>query len=145
MVSNTIVSRFTGELPKSENGPRHIAGGPLYSAEEVRQVLDRFGAEAVKAWTRKCIDDVQKLGLDADELRELVESALGSGRFRGSEWCVQYANGPWAACDAYSLVRREWIENAHKFMDIEYYLKIAISKTGRCLLMASCHPPEQRN
>ncbi|PLY15334.1 MAG: hypothetical protein C0631_07640 [Sedimenticola sp.] len=73
-----------------------------------------------------------------------MEIAVQSGRFRGAEWCVQHPNGPWAACDAYSFVRREWLAHAHREMSMEYYIKFAIAKTGKLLLVVSCHPPEDR-
>ena len=64
---------------------------------------------------------------------------LDKGRFLGSEWCVQGENGPWAACDAYGVLRLEWSGVAHKKMPIEYYVKFAINEKGNWLLMASCH------
>jgi len=64
---------------------------------------------------------------------------MQSRRFLGAQWCVQRANGPWAACDAYSLVRREQISHAHQVMDIAYYIKLAMAKTGKRLLVVSCH------
>ncbi|NKC13647.1 MAG: hypothetical protein GKR94_16095 [Gammaproteobacteria bacterium] len=72
-----------------------------------------------------------------------MEIALRSGRFRGSEWCKHSPNGPWAACDAYSLARRERMPYGRTQMDVEYYVKFAVAKTGK-LLIVSCHPPEER-
>jgi len=54
MVSKTIVSRFTGDLPLDEGVCRKIAGGPLYPANEVLALLTESGAQAVRAWTNKC-------------------------------------------------------------------------------------------
>lgn len=144
MVRTTIVSRFSGELPHEEGVSRKIPGGPLYPADEVLALLADSGNQAVHAWTRKCGKDMQKWALDTDDLQELIKLALQSGRFRGAEWCEQRPGGPWAACDAYSLVRKEWVEWAHREMDIEYYVKFAIAKTGKVLLVVSCHPPEDR-
>jgi hypothetical protein len=144
MVNKTIVSRFTGDLPLDEGACRKIADGPLYPAGEVLALLAESGVQAVRAWTNKCQRDMQKWSLDTDDLCKLMEIALRSGRFRGAEWCVQRPNGPWAACDAYSPVRREWIAYARREMDMEYYIKFAIAKTGKLLLVVSCHPPEDR-
>jgi len=144
MVNKTIVSRFTGDLPLDEGACRKIAGGPLYPADEVLALLTESGAQAVRAWTNKCQRDMQKWSLDTDDLCELMEIAVRLGRFHGAEWCVQRPNGPWAACDAYSLVRREWIVYAHREMDLEYYIKFAIAKRGKLLLLVSCHPTEDR-
>src|SRR5512139_2302432 len=114
MVNKTIVSRFTGDLPLVEGACRKIAGGPLYSVDEVLTLLAKSGDQAVHAWTNKCSEDMQKWALDAGDLSELIERAMHSGRFLGAEWCVQRPNGPWAACDAYSLTRREWMPHAHR-------------------------------
>lgn len=145
MVNTTIISRYIGELPLNGGGSRKISGGPLYPADEVLALLSASGSSAVNAWTDKCVRDIQKWALDADDLCELMTIALRSGRFRGAEWCVQRPNGPWAACDAYSLMRQEWMPHAHREMDMEYYIKFAIAKTGKVLLVISCHPPENRS
>lgn len=144
MVNTRIVSRYSGKLPLGEGVSRKIPGGPLYPPSEVLALLADSGSQAVHAWTDKCNRDIQKWSLDAEDLCELIEIAVRSGRFRGAEWCEQRPNGPWAACDAYSLVRREWMAFAHREMDMEYYIKFAVAKTGTVLLVVSCHPPEDR-
>lgn len=145
MVSNMIVSRFLGPPPPpGSNGPRKISGGPLYPATEVLSLLDRLGSSTLRVWTTKCGDDLQKLSLSLDDAVELLAIALSNRKFIGAEWCIQKPNGPWAACDAYSVVRREWISSARKDMDIEYYIKYAISKAGAILLLVSCHPSSKR-
>jgi hypothetical protein len=123
---------------------RKIPGGPLYPAAEVLALLEQEREQGIQLWTRKCTSDAQRLGLDLEDLRALLEQALGSGHFKGSEGCRQGANGPWAACDAYQLLRNEWIDNAHKDMTVEYYLKFAVARTGRVLLLVSCHLSENR-
>lgn len=145
MVNTKIVSRYTGALPKDSEADLRIPNGPLYLACDILELLTSDGNKAIKAWTKKCIEDLQKWSLDEDNLLELSELALRSGRFIGAQWCQQNPNGPWAACDAYHVTRNEWIVTAHKEMDIEYYIKFAISKTGKILLFASCHPPKDRN
>jgi len=67
-------------------------------------------------------------------------SQQSSGRLLGVEWCEAGRDGPWAACEAWVITQREWVETAGKYMDITYYLKFAISRTGSILLMASNHP-----
>ncbi len=144
MVNKTIVSRYQAALPPSAGANRTIRAGPLYPAADVMTLLTIEGSGAVRAWTRKASADLQKLSLDADDLVELIKDALTQGRYRRSEWCIQRPNGPWAACDAYSLERREWNQYAHKELPVEYYVKFAIAKTGKVLLLASCHLPENR-
>lgn len=142
MVSGRVVSLFTGELPASPD--RGIPHGPLYPAAEVLKLLKDCGIRGIQVWTRKCAADLQKLMLDADDLADLLRESVLGGRFIGSEWCQQTPDGPWAACDAYALSRREWVAVAHRKMPMEYYLKFAIGKTGKILLLISCHLSEER-
>jgi hypothetical protein len=144
MVNTKIGSRFTGSLPVEKGADRTIPGGPLYPAHEILELLASGGSQVITTWTQKCVADVQKWSLDTDDLFQLLELAVRNGRFRGAEWCAQKPNGPWAACDAYSVIRMEWIATAHKEMNMEYYIKFAIGKTGKILLLVSCHPSENR-
>lgn len=139
MVSNTIVSQYRADTIPPIGGNRKIAGGPLYRAKEVLELLADVENEPVIAWTRKCYENVFGLGFGQEELRELLRLAVVNGIFRDAEWCVQREGGSWAACDAYSVSRREWVANARKEMTIEYYVKFAISMSGRKVLLASCH------
>jgi len=140
MVSVKIVSRYAENFPERVDGfRRRIAGGPLYSAEEVKRILSAHGVAGVSAWTRECSSDLQKLEIDGMGLVELLRQALSSGRYLGSEWCQQRPDGPWAACDAYRLDRREWLPVAGKHLSVEYYLKFAIARPGNLLLIVSCH------
>jgi len=144
MVNNRIVSRYEGVLPNGTNASRGIPGGPLYSMGEILSIL-AGGSDAIRAWTKKCVVDMQKWSLDDADVYELIEMAVRSGRFIGSEWCQQNSNGSWAACDAYQVTRNEWLDTTRKYMDCDYYLKFAIGKQGNLLLVVSCHPPEDRS
>ncbi len=144
MVNTRIVSRFTAPLPVGDGADRTIPGGPLYQAHEVLELLESGGSQAITPLTRKCLDDSQKWSLDKDDLLQLLKLAVRSGRFRGSEWCEKKHSGPWAACDAYSVIRMEWIAKAHKEIGMEYYIKFAIGTSGKILLLVSCHPSETR-
>ena len=137
MVNDRVVSRFQGS-PTRENGGL-IPGGPLYVAEEVCQLLDSKGDNGLILWTRDCVRDAQNDGLDNAAVADLLKAALRNGQYRNSQWCQQKPDGPWAACDAYTVVYRAWVENAGKEMDFEYYLKFAINKQGKFLLVVSCH------
>lgn len=137
MVNDKVVSRFTG-VPTRGNGGI-IQKTPLYPAEEILRLLEERGTQAVTFWTRDCAKDVQNLALDHDGVIELIKEAVSAGRFLNAQWCQQKPGGPWAACDAYSVTRKEWIDAAFKFFDIQYYVKFALSKSGRLLLLVSCH------
>jgi hypothetical protein len=67
-----------------------------------------------------------------------------NGSFRGSEWCTSKPEGPLAACDAYAVQRAEWSQYAYKELQCRYYVKFCIGKTGKILLVASCHLEENR-
>jgi len=148
MVNTRIISRFTGPPgPPGAQDPeasRGIGCGPLYPVEEVLALLHGSGSQAICPCTKDCIDDLQKWSLDTNDVFALVMLALHAGRYIGSEWCVQKPNGPWAACDAYSVRRSEPLPAARGEIEVEYYLKFAISGTGLNLLLISCHPSEDK-
>lgn len=139
MVSITIVSQYGAGFSLTGNGKRKIAGEPLYRTEGVLELLTNVDSQPIVAWTRKCVQDAHSLGFDQDDLCELLRLVVSAGQFRGAEWCIQRDDGPWAACDAYSVVRQEWVAKANKEMRFDYYLKFAISKSGEKILLASCH------
>ncbi|WP_322995173.1 hypothetical protein [Castellaniella sp.] len=137
------ITAYQGDPPTAGYTSRRIAGGPLYNKADVRSVLQR-GDEALITWTRKCTLDLQRLAFDIADVRALVSEALSLGKYRNSEWCQQHPNGPWAACDAYQVTRMEWVHAAHKDMRFDYYVKFGIGKTGKILLIVSCHEPQER-
>lgn len=144
MVNNTInLSAYTDDQPPCKAGSDriYIADGPLYSSELVRALLSTAG-DNTKLLTERCRKDVQKMGFDIDDVKQLVCAALSSGSYLKSEWCIVGQTDKaisWAACDSYRLFRNEWVEYAHKEMRYEYYVKFAIGKTGKLLLLVSCH------
>lgn len=137
MVNDKVVSRFTG-TPTRENGGI-IGTKPLYPTAEVLDLLDKRSTGAFTLWTNDCQKDVQNLELDHDGVMELIRYALSNGRFLNAQWCQQRPGGPWAACDAYSVIRSEWIDAAFKSFNIQYYVKFALNKSGKLLLLVSCH------
>lgn len=145
MVNNIIVSRFTGDLPTSDSpAARRINGGGLYDKLEVLGILGGKPSAVVIPWTRKCGEHLQKFNMDVDDAARLLELCMHQGTFLGSEWCQQKPNGAWAACDAYKVNYREWNQAAQKDFLIEYYVKFGINSSGKVLLVASCHPSENR-
>lgn len=142
MVNNAInVSAYQGKPPSEETSNRiYIDGGPLYDVSDVLSLID-LGDTHTTVWTSKGRIDVQKLAYEISDVRELLKHAIQYGKYNKSEWCLQKPTGPWAACDGYVVKRNEWIPHAHKDMCIEYYVKFAIGKTGKLLLLVSCHTP----
>lgn len=139
MVNTKNISQYdAGNPPEDEDSPRGIVGGPIYSIEQVHEILDQ-GERALQLWTRKCIQDVQALSFDHSDVIQLLKEAIGRGRYVGSEWSVQKAGGPWVASDAYVITRKEWNDRAFKDLDCEYYVKFSIAKSGKIVLTVSCH------
>lgn len=140
MVNTLInVSAYQGAPPPEEEADnRVISPGPLYAKEEILTLL-AAGEDSLQPWTRGCREDMQRLALDIPDAIILVRDALTSGSYLKSEWCVQKPTGPWAACDVYRLFRNEAIKNSQNEMRFEYYVKFAIGKTGKLLLLVSCH------
>lgn len=132
MVTFLIVSEYSGGPTPGDRVK--IGGGPLYPLDRVQALASKPGG--LLLWTRKCLRDAANLTWDADDVASVI-SALTPGDYKDSEWCD---NGrAWAACDAYTIRRREWVETARKELTIEYFLKFAIGKTGTLVLMVSCH------
>lgn len=148
MVNNPInISAYSELVPdylREQGADRSIAGGPLYDPRRVLELLQGDGS-SIHPWTKKCVKDMRdKLCLDHEGVADLVRDAVTRGRYLNSQWCIGNRDHIWAACDAYVLRREEYIVYAHKFMEIEYYLKFAINKSGKLLLLVSCHNPEDR-
>ena len=133
------VSQFAGAVPlaAATDGNRLIGKARIYDAASVL-AMARSGN--INLWSSGARRDAAKWSLDTENLAELLVLALQHGRFLGAEWCQSKSNGPWAACEAWVVTRAEWNQNAAKNLQMTYYLKFAIAKTGKLLLMASNHP-----
>ena len=81
--------------------------------------------------------DVQNLFGGEGDVAELL-TELQPHQYIDSEWCTN-GFGAWAACDAYAVRRREWVSTVKKEMNMEYFVKFAIGKTGALVLVVSCH------
>lgn len=139
MVRIIIHSRFC-DPPHVPGQDRKIKGGPLYPKAELLACLAAHGAGGIISWTRNAREQLQQLDLDEEALLALVRNAITSGAYHGSEWCEQAPGGPWSACDAYQFTYNEWFPALHKHQLCEYYLKLALGKSGVQLLLISCHP-----
>lgn len=116
-----------------------IQGGPLYTRTDICDILNA-GLSSINLWTEDCNYDVSiNLEWEMMEVHDILVLAMAKGKFLSSEWCHQSGNGPMAPCDSYRVSRQEWIKTAKKEMLMSYFLKFAISKTGKILLIVSCH------
>lgn len=134
MVTFKNLSAYEGAPPK-EGESRKIAGGPLYTLADIQALAATPGT--VNLWTAKCRRDAANLTLDVTDVGVLLQE-LTKRDYRDSEWCDN-GKGAWAACDAYNLRRNEYVETAGKTFRMEYFLKFALSKAGKLVLMVSCH------
>lgn len=140
MVKIINISQYDGELPEQE-GDRKISNGPLYEKNHVLNILGQKGSasQAIVPWTRKCVADLQRYELDDTDLIELLSLALEQNNYKGSEWCESKPGGVWAACDAYRVLRSEYVANQDRSYQMDYYIKFAVSRQGKVLLLVSCH------
>lgn len=107
----------------------------MYELARIQALTEQPGT--VKLWTEKCRKNAASLTLDPSDVGEMIRE-LTKNDYRDSEWCDNGKNS-WAACDAYRLVRSEFLANTGKRFRMEYFLKFAESKTGKLVLMVSCH------
>ena len=128
-----IISAYAG--PPAPGGKVKIFPGPLYSLERVKALAAE--QEALILWTQKCRRDIQNLHWDVTEVSDLL-LGLSSRNYIDSEWC-ENGKQAWAACDAYLTQRKEWVERMRKQVSMSFFVKFAIGKTGKVVLLVSCH------
>jgi hypothetical protein len=128
------LSAYGGLLP-NEGEDRKIAGGPLYGLAKIQALTEL--PDSVQFWTAKCRRDAANLTLEPADVGAMIRE-LKERNYRDSEWCDN-GKGFLAACDTYTLTRDEYLENAGKWSRTTYFLKFAESKTGRLVLIVSCH------
>lgn len=138
MVKRIVLSEYSSDLP-NEPGRVKIAtrdGQPLYSLERVQALV--ADEARLELWTRKCRRNVRELfDSDLERVAELIQ-ALRKDDYIDSEWCEDGSEA-WAACDAYSVRRRETAPATGSPVTVTYFVKFAVGKTGQLVLLVSCH------
>ena len=133
----TVLSKYGDSPPSDLSSSRKIqTKEPLNPPIEVLGILK---CSLPKTMTRKSIADLQRLGFDDHDLKFLIMDTLQNGRYIDSEWCEINPNSPWFACDSYELKRKEYNESSYKDLDVHYFLKFCINKTGKLICTFSCH------
>jgi hypothetical protein len=127
------LSAYSGE-PPGDGKTRKIDGGPLYDLARIKALSGL--PDAVNLWTAKARRDVANLAMAPADVGAMIRQ-LTERDYRDSEWCDNGQNC--AACDAYALTRDEYMEHAGKSFRMVYFLKFAESKTGKLVLIVSCH------
>ncbi|NWF45277.1 hypothetical protein F3K02_08425 [Hydrogenophaga sp. D2P1] len=138
MVKIFVLSEYSNNPPAVlGTGRIKIARGPLYELAAVQALVQ--DEEKLKAWTDKCRNDLRKwFDDDLQRVADLIGS-LKKSDYIDSEWC-ENGKGAVAACDAYSIRRFERAPATGQALQMDYFLKFAVSKTGTLVLMVSCHP-----
>lgn len=137
MVKIIVVSEYSSNPPDVlGTGRNKIGGGPRYDLVRIQALVQ--DENQLVAWTEKCRKDVRKW---FDDDLQRVANLIGSLRasdYIDSEWC-ENGKGAIAACDAYSVRRTETAPATGQKLQMEYFLKFAVSKTGTLMLLVSCH------
>lgn len=137
MVKSFVLSEYDNNPPQTPGtNPVKIRSGPLYDLERIQDLVN--DENQLFAWTDKCGKDIRKLfDDDLSRVTELIR-CLKKTDYIDSEWC-ENGRGALAACDAYSIRRLEVMQATGTSMPVEYFLKFAVGKTGKLVLMVSCH------
>jgi hypothetical protein len=137
MVKIFVLSEYSTSPPTQLGGGRiKIDGGPLYDLARVQQLVG--DPDGIHLLTRMCINEVHKLfGSDTEAVAALIQ-ALDGRDYIDSEWCENGKSGV-AACDAYRIRRAEVVAATSRSTTVEYFLKFAVGKTGKLVLLVSCH------
>lgn len=135
MVTFNVLSEYSQD-PPTKFGRFKISNGPLYDLARVQSLVE--DENRLKAWTKKCRNDVDKyFDGDYEEVAKLIQG-IKARDYIDSEWC-ENGGGSIAACDAYTVRRQEEMPGTGKLTTFDYFLKFAISKTGTLVLAVSCH------
>ena len=135
MVKMIILSEYSLNPPQGEVGRTKICNGPLYELVRVQALASD---SQLNAWTEKCRRDMRKWFDDDLERVVYLILMLKPEDYIDSEWC-ENGKGAIAACDAYSLNVTETAPATGKPVQMEYFVKFAVSKTGALVLIVSCH------
>ncbi|MBU4609724.1 type II toxin-antitoxin system MqsR family toxin [Achromobacter sp. GG226] len=110
--------------------------GPLYDLGRVKALAS--SVQALTIVTRKCRRDIANLfGSNHQDVADLICS-LNQSDYHDSEWC-EVSPKSLAACDAYRVKRREYDLRTDQTLSINYYVKFAIGRGGKLLLLVSTH------
>lgn len=136
MVMRDVLSEYSSTPPKQSGRMKIDVDVPLYDLARVQALAAH--EDQIFLWTAKCRKDVLNL-FDSDlaQVAELIQ-ALTAADYIDSEWC-ENGRGALAACDAYRICRQETMPATGRSMTVSYFVKFAIGKTGRLVLMVSCH------
>ena len=135
MVTFNILSEYSQD-PPTEFGRFKISIGPLYELARVQSLVE--DENRLKAWTKKCRNDVDKhFDGDYEEVAKLIQ-CIKARDYLDSEWC-ENGSGGIAACDVYAVRQTEVVAATGKRETFEYFLKFAIGKAGNLVLVVSCH------
>jgi len=137
----TIVVNFHPKQPDWSLGTgrarRFIGKTPIYNLSAMQ--VGFSGGDVILA-TGDCKQDVRhKLHSDAYGVWDAIR-ALGASDYNNSLWC-QTSSGFWLPCDSYLIGR--WPTPVRGNTVDNVYVKFGMSKTGKCVVVISCHPSSE--
>jgi hypothetical protein len=137
MVKIFILSEYSTSPPTQlDIGRIKIEGGPLYDLARIKQLVGN--PDCIHLFTRTCINDVHRLfDSDTEQVAALMQ-ALDPRDYIDSEWCENGKSGV-AACDAYCIRRSEVMAATGKSATLKYFVKFAVGKGEKLVLLVSCH------
>lgn len=101
-------------------------------------------SSALKAITRDCRTDMQRLQIDDVYAAKLLLLLNETDHYLNSRWCHTGANVPnrpelgWVPCDAYELPIEDEYESGET-RELSYYIKICLSPSGETVVLISLH------
>lgn len=132
-----VLSKYGESPPVDSKAPRKISTKePINPVSEVLQILE---ISLPKVMTKRSIKFMQSTQFDDEELRDVLKYAIEYGRYIDSEWCEFSETSPWFACDSYQVKQKEYISASHKELEICYFLKFCIHKSGNLICTLSFH------
>ncbi|MEZ0231413.1 MAG: hypothetical protein ACAH12_01120 [Methylophilaceae bacterium] len=139
------VSTYQGTPPASKD---RTLSGPIYTNDEILELAKSGKAEF---WQKKSREDAQDYKLDVAKLCALITSAINSGLYHQSEWCMQSKEKTakktsnkeiWIAADSYTVKVTE-IDGNGKAFEVEWFLKFGKGKGGSLLSVSNHHPKDK--
>jgi len=133
--------------PSNGDEKSRVIRGPLWPLSEIQGVAKDQLREArrVIPVTRDCLEDLQKLSFNLDDVARLMLQ-LQAKHYENSVWCMATPNEGvavrperlWYPCDAYAITRVEHLDSGWSGQ-VNYYLKFCVHNTKSLILLLSAH------
>lgn len=124
-----------------------LIDGKIWDLLSIRQLAQQVlhgDASSLKAITKDCRSDMQRLQMDDKYAARLLLLLNESDHYINSRWCHTGASVPtrpalgWVPCDAYKINVEDDYDNGET-LTITYYIKFCLSPSGSMVLLISLH------